>query len=512
MATKTAGRFEKDVDEHFHCSICFNVPKDARMCTNNEHIFCAACISEHLRENSHTCPECSEHLTIDTLRRPRVLNNYLSKLKINCDYASRGCTEFNCVEDLESHVATCGFAPVLCSNQNCGLVIDKQEKVHHETVACEYRKCHDCAKIQEDVTALKESVVKLDRKVDSEIREVKESLSRVNADVGELKVMMTQMLQKLDGLELVNKLPSSTAGMVSTSKEDILITGGEGSGPLHKSAEVFSWDKNGWFEISPMNEDHYRPSSFIYNDQLFVLGGNTKIIETLDLNTLPLKWMKFREEIPYEFDGSQIIVYKQRVIHIGGFNYGEDELLDVISEVQLAAPLTMKQLCRMPEPRRCHRAEAFEDKILIMGGENDDNDALDGVLVFDPVKNECTEMPPLPRPLTRMATVRLRDQVVVLGGHGEDDEKPLNDVFMHDCKTGKITPLPSMLEKRYNACAVVTGNAIVIMGGEDDADWHSSVECFTIGDSTWKYLPAMNEERSRAVAEVLPSTKKYVYV
>ena len=113
-----------------------------------------------------------------------MLNNYLSKLKINCDYASRGCTAFNCVEDLESHVATCGFAPVLCSNQNCGLVIDKQEKVHHETVACEHRRCHDCAKIQEDVTALKESVIELDRKVDSEVR-VKESLSRVNADVGE---------------------------------------------------------------------------------------------------------------------------------------------------------------------------------------------------------------------------------------------------------------------------------------------------------------------------------------
>ena len=487
-------RFEKDVDEHFHCSICFNVPKDARMCKNNEHIFCAACISEHLRENSHTCPECSDHLTIDTLRRPRVLNNYLSKLEINCDYASRGCTEFNCVEDLESHVATCGFAPVLCSNQNCGLVIDKQEKVHHETVACEYRKCHDCAKIQEDVTALKESV-----------REVKESLSRVNADVGEFKVMMTQILQKLDGLELVNKLPSSTAGMVSTSKEDILIAGG----CLHSSA-VFSWDKNGWFEISPMNEDHcIRPSSFIYNDQLFVLGGNTKTIETLDLNTLPLKWMKFREEIPYKICDSQIILCKQRVIHIGGYILDERKHFDVISEVQLASPWTMKQLCRMPEPRRRHGAEAFEDKILIMGGEDDDDHVLDGVLVFDPVKNECTEMPPLPRPLTSMATVRLRDQVVVLGGLSED-KKALKDVFMYNCKTGKTTSLPSMLEKRFDACAVVTGNAIVIMGGEDNDDFHRSVECFTIGDSAWRYLPAMNKDASWAVAEVLPSTKKYV--
>ena len=258
-----------------------------------------------------------------------------------------------------------------------------------------------------------------------------------------------------------------------------------------------------------MSEYHYRPSSFIYNDQLFVFGGFTKTIETLDLNTLPLKWMKFREEIPHEIYESQIIVYKQRVIHIGGYNYDERKHWDVISEVQLASPLTMKQLCRMPEPRRCHRAEAFEDKILIMGGENGDNNALDGVLVFDPVKNECTEMPPLPRPLTKMATVRLRDQVVVLGGHGEDG-KALNDVFMYDCKTGKTTPLPSMLEKRYEAGAVVTGNAIVIMGGEDDDDWHSSVECFTIGDSTWKYLPAMSKKRTGAVAEVLPSTKKYV--
>ena len=110
-------RFDKDVDEHFHCSICFNVLKDARMCRNNEHIFCVACITKHLSVNSETCPECKEYLNVNTLRRPRVLNNYLSKLKINCDYASRGCPEFVCVEDLESHVAKCGFAPVLCSKK-----------------------------------------------------------------------------------------------------------------------------------------------------------------------------------------------------------------------------------------------------------------------------------------------------------------------------------------------------------------------------------------------------------
>jgi hypothetical protein len=76
---------------------------------------------------------------------------------------------------------------------------------------------------------------------------------------------------------------------------------------------------------------------------------------------------------------------------------------------------------------------------------------------------------------------------------------------------GKTTALPSMLEKRFGCCAVITGNTIVVMGGanENDEDL-SSVECFTMGDSTWEYLPTMNEVRYRAVAEVLPSTRKYV--
>ena len=138
-------RFERDVDEHFHCSICYNVLKDPRMC-RNDHAFCLDCITEHLKVNSQTCPECNEHLTVDTFRRPRLLTNYLSKLKINCDHASRGCPEFICVENLESHVESCGFSPVMCSNENCGMEINKQDKDHHENEVCEYRKakCQDC--------------------------------------------------------------------------------------------------------------------------------------------------------------------------------------------------------------------------------------------------------------------------------------------------------------------------------------------------------------------------------
>ena len=600
-------RFEKDIDEHFHCSICFNVLKDPRTC-KNEHAFCLDCISEHLRVNSKTCPECKEDLTVATLSRPRLLNNYLSKLKINCNHASRGCLEFICVEDLESHAGSCGFAPVMCSNENCGMVINKQEREHHETVVCEYRKeeCLDSGKLQEAVERLEGRLMELEGKAETnhvemkrivgkmegslggmnkkinekvetlhgmvnikvetlqgmnemvnvkvealqnqvhqevgkverevggvkeevggvkkevggvkeevggvkrDVKDLKENLSTVNKDMNDVKVMMSQILEKLNVLELMNKLPSPSEGILNTRKEDILIAGNDCFSGTAKSAEIFSWEKNGWFEISLMNEKHDEASSFIYEDQLFVVGGfKSNTIETLNLNELPLKWKKCATDLPYPCSGHQTVVHQQHVIHIGGYN-DINRKSDMISELQLTSPSIMKELCRMPESRYYHGAEIVDDKILIFGGETDNGNRLDSVLEFDPKKNECKRMPALPYPLSNIATVHWRDQAVLLGGYGKDG-KALNDVFMYDYKTGKITVLPSMLEKRSACCAVITGNTIVVMGGlnEKYKDFNS-VECFTMGGSTWEHLPAMNITRWAAVAEVLPSTRKYV--
>ena len=609
-------RFERDVDENFHCSICYNVLKEPRTCRNNDHVFCLDCITEHLKANSQTCPECNEHLSVETLRRARVVNNYLSKLKINCDYASRGCPEYVCVEDLKTHVEHCGFAPVLCSNEECAMEINKQEKVHHETAVCEYRnrrvKCHDCGQIQEVVgrlegtvkllnekmegmnekvkhmeglnekvesvnekierlvqtrTEMKKEVKDVNKKVEGvykkvegvnekvedvnkkvedvnkkvegvnekvegvsekvegvnekverlvaareemkkEVKGVKENLSKVNKDVDEVKVMISQMLEKLNMIELFNKLPSPTEGMMNTSRSDILITGGS----CVKSTEIYFWKKNGWFKVSEMSNCHEGASSFIsYNDHLFVVEGtDTNSIETLNLSELPLKWLKYAGELPYWCWDHQTVVHQQRIINIGGYDYTRREMSNMISELQLTSPCTMKELCQMPEPRHCHGVEIFEDKVLVLGGYDGGGNTLDSVLEFDVKKNQVKKMAQLPCALVGMATVRWRDKVVVLGGcDGKDNI--LNDVYMYECKTGKITALPPMLEKKYRCCAVITGDTIVVIGGlNENYATLSLVECFTMGGSTWEYLPAMNKARYAATAQVLPSRRKYV--
>ena len=536
-------RFENDVDKNFHCSICYNVLKDPRTCKNNDHVFCHDSITEHLRVNSQTCPECNEHLSVETLRRPRVLNNYLSKLKINCDYASRGCLEYTSVENLQSHVVKCGFAPVSCSNENCGMVINKQEREHHETMVCEYRKvkCHDCGKIQEDVETLKGSLMKLEGKLEivgkkivnytelkmnenvetlrnrhdemkqeqhevkKEIKDVKENVSKLNKDVDEVKVMMSQMLEKMNMFETINKSTSPTEAIINTPREDILIAGPD------ETVEIFLWETNGWYEVTTMNEWHEGASSFVHNDQLFVVGGEfSKTMETLHLNELPLKWMKFSDELPFRGGSHQTVTYQQRVIHTGGYNTDEDRMSNMISELQLTSPCTMTKMCVMPEPRKFHGAEIFEDKLLLFAGENENGKTLESVLQFDLARNKCNKTVSLPHPLKQMATVLWRDQVVVLGGRNKDD-KVLNDVFMYDCKTGKITVLPSMLNKRCDCSAAITANTIVVMGGSNENNKYlSSVEYFTMGSSSWQYLPDMNKIRWSTVAHVLPSKKKYV--
>ena len=136
-----------------------------------------------------------------------------------------------------------------------------------------------------------EQVKKEVGEVKEEVKDMKENISKVNKDVNEVKVMMSQVLEKLNMLEHLNKLPSPAESMLNTPRQDILIAGGYGG---TTGTEIFSWEKNGWFEVSLIYRQHYGASSFIYKGQLFVVGGEgSRTIETLDLSVLPLKWKKF---------------------------------------------------------------------------------------------------------------------------------------------------------------------------------------------------------------------------
>ena len=171
-------RFESSVSKSYHCVICLNVFKDPVMCRENEHLFCRACITKHLT-NSRTCPSCMDKLTVDTLREaPRIVTNYLSELRIRCEFFSRGCG-FIDLEKLDKHVKECGYAPVVCSNEGCESEVNKRDLIHHETIVCEHRRvqCHNCGETREELNKVNE---KLD-KMETKFTQLNETLNQIKA-------------------------------------------------------------------------------------------------------------------------------------------------------------------------------------------------------------------------------------------------------------------------------------------------------------------------------------------
>ena len=482
-------RFEKAVDAHFHCSICYNVLKEPVMCRNNEHIFCRGCITEHLTVNSHTCPECNEDLTVETLRRaPRLVHNYLSELKIKCEYSHRGCQEVVCLEELDSHVENCDFTPVKCSNVECGKVVNKREIIHHESTVCEYRKvkCHSCKKLEQDIKEMKEKMEGLASKED-------------------IKAMMVQMFEKLRFLENAMQSSSAMNHAPHAFMADILVAGGQlGDDKALKSVEKFSWKKNVWERMPAMNVGRKGATSFVYENQLFVAGGcDSDKIEVLDLKSdynNEICWTGFETTIPHHCKYFRSVIYRNRaVLFCACRKTGH------CVELSLTTPYTCTQLCKIPDPARKHyRVVAFEHKVLIFGGRNvANNQLLKSVLQLNLSTNEFKAMPALPYSVENMAAVRWGDQAILIGGFAKLGGHSKN-VFMYDSKTGNTTELPPTLEERSGCAAVITGNTVVVMGGKGKSGRVRSVEAFTMGSYSWRYLPSMNDARSVATATVIP--------
>ena len=447
--------FQHPVSHTLHCGICLNVLKDPVSCQHNEHLFCRACITVHLM-NSQTCPSCMERLTVQLFSQaPRAVTNMISELKIRCQFFQRGCGQFIELENLERHVTDCGFAPAICSNEGCQLVVNKQDLTHHQTAVCEQRrvKCHSCDEIKQDMNTVK-------------------------------------------------------GGMDREPK--VVIAGGWGK----NSVEMLSLINKTWTLLQPMKECRASASSVIYNNHIFALGGfgesdATKSIEKLSLNTVhvdqTVPWEKVLADLPGKLWAHCSVVYNGRLIVIGGDDRSKGAFSDSITEISLAPFYTSERLVTMPQTRWCHGVALFGDKILILGGKVElrNETTLASVLLYDITMNECKELAPLPYPVSDMATGKWGDESVILAGGRDSNNNPLNKVLLYNIKTQQSRMLPDMKYKRGACMAAVVRNTVIVMGGRDKSgDDLKSVECFRFDRDTWEELPEMYEARCEATAVV----------
>ncbi len=494
-------RFETKVDENLHCIICTEVLKDPVQCRRNEHHFCRNCIIKHLK-NYPKCPTCNDPLTVETLARPqRFLANTLSCLKISCDNSERGCRKVVELDSLATHVASCGFSPMPCSNDQCEEIISRRDNEIHENKVCDFRrvKCDYCGQM-----VLYKNFMQHTCPPRQEIREMKAELREVRSKQDEMFKMMQNMMSSLT---VKRNTPQRSEGSHASSGQEmqaeIVVVGGHN----RKSVEVFNMATKTWRPLSEMNECRGGASSVVYQGHMIVIGGRSGFqslasVEELNLAEQDGHWVVSQFKLAAPSQDHACVVYQNKLMLIGG--YASGRVYDTIHEIQLTPPYTSRLLTKMPRPIYFHGAEIVSGKIFIIGGSSMiflDN-ARNTVLMFDPVTNTCTELKPLPYAVSQMATAIWKDNVVVLGGKDKERDTR-NTVILYNVTTGNHRMLPEMRKKRYACTAVTIRDNIIVIGGCDETRKDlNSVECYNFNINTWTEFPAIAERRSYPTAVV----------
>ena len=505
------------------CKICLKVLHDPVQCQNNEHYFCRKCVTKHL-ENSETCPRCTDQLTLETLRPPsRIVLEIVSQLrKPRCRHVSRGCTENVEVKDVLLHEQTCGYAPVVCSNEDCMETVNRRDQESHETEECKFRKitCESCDEelvyvdyerhqctLRNEINEVKSEI----SEVKSEICEVKSRLDEVTESLKEIVLAQGEVTEKLKAYgqsikelqDPVRHFSSATIQRGSAViKGQIFIFSG-------KSLEVFNWSTKTWTLIENCLFFH-SSFSFLYGKKIMICGGGR--IEFLNLSENGFTSNVFPACLPSSDNG---ILFENRIITFGWS----------VQETSLERPWKSTVLIQGNQNvHRDHGTYALErsgNNIFVIGFPPTQYTGTQ-IQRYDVTSNELITLTTLPYVVYNMTTVTYKDNIIILGGQSSQDYyhsgrsdvswTPLSDVLMYNIHSLECKRLPSMLQARSRCAAVIMGDVIVVMGGKTTKEKEydrgcrkypeplQTAEYYVIGDTTWHELPAMNVARAEAAA------------
>ena len=387
----------------------------------------------------------------------------------------------------------------------------KMENINTEMADINTKMANTDTKLEKMNTKMTNLQVNVEAKFESmnnDVRRIKISLNEVKYGFDHLKEAVLERIESKERKQ--EEITRDVSGTASGGRENqhIFVAGGFG----RNSVEIFNYRQRFWSLLKPMPGSRNSASSFVHDNHVTVAGGycDAAVDNMIRMNIHPVRdlsnnWCDCAARLPAKMSAHSSVVYKDSLLVTGGINEDQDVYFDCIHEVQLKPPYTVKLVSKMPEPRVHHSTVLCDDSILIVGGKKswDCEDNLSSVLSYDIKKNECRQLPALPYPVSQMATVKWAENVVIIGGADKDD-KALNNVIIYNIKTGNSHMLPPMLHKRTGCMAVVIENTIVVLGGSDERRRIlKSVESFNFERFSWQKLPEMKETRYWATAVVI---------
>ena len=520
-------RFESIVDQNFHCLICYNVLKDPVMCRRNQHYFCRGCITEHLRRNSHTCPTCADELTVETLGEvPRIVTTYLNERKIRCDYEERGCRELVELQNLNRHVAECGFGPVVCGNQGCGQTISKRDRTYHESELCQFRKlkCHNCEEISTMMAGIKTKVADFDTKINTnmahnktEMKNANTKLNNMDAKLNNVNTKLAQTDMKMETMNMkITKMQAKVEARYEAVNND--VRGIKMS--LNKMKDGFDHLKKAVFEKIESKERKQEEitrdvsgaaSGGRENQHIFVAGGEGK--NSVEIFNYAQRLWSLLKPLPESRKSASSFVYNNHVTLAGGVcgDRYEDNMIQMNIQTVLDLSVHWSDFAsKLPARMHSHSSVMYKDSLFVTGGYNTDQD------VYSDCIHEVELKPPhtvkllskMPNPRANHSTVLCDDSILITGGTKTGDYKDnLSSVLSYDIKNNKCQQLPELPYPVIEMATVKWGENVVIIGGIDkDDEVLNNVIIYNVKTGNSHMLPPMLHKRYGCMAVVIENT------
>ena len=487
--------------ENFSCKICSQILSDPVQCQNKEHYYCRGCIKKRLRK-SKTCPLCKDDLSLETLRPPsRIVANVVSQLKKpGCSPVSRGCREDVSVEELLLHERTCGYAPVVSSNQGCKRTVNRHKESHEPKRKFRKITCESCDEGMDRglyETYLREKVDRMKSRL-TKAKKISKAKPEEKLETYEMYEQSDHEEYSSDSRSCIATRKTSTNVTALPMEGQIFIFGGselhEWDYECEKSVEVFDWSTRKWTVYEDcLQENRSSSIAFLEGKKIIIYGGKfSKKIECLTpsesgIRSTLLQSPSKRVGYSNDYNG---VKYGNRIITF---------YRDVVQTI-LEPPYHATRLVGESYTRLVCGVVQIGNSIYIIGGQPSRLER------YDVAKNKIELLSPVPYEVSRMACVGYKNNIIIIGGEGKD-RLPLNDVMMYNVTTQKYKKLPSMLEKRAGCSAVIKDGMIVVMGGgrrnrKNKIFPESSVEYHVIGEDAWYKLPNMHKARAYTTAIV----------
>ncbi|CAB4019212.1 E3 ubiquitin- ligase PDZRN3-like [Paramuricea clavata] len=520
-------RFQTSVDKNFFCPICTDVLKDPVQC-HNQHLFCRACITEHLK-NSQTCPVCMQELTEEALSKPRP---------VATTDKERGCVELVELGLLETHISVCEYKPVTCPNERCEAVVNKADLEEHtsEDYECRQVFCEEC---DENMSLKKYG--KHGCFISKDVQAIKVVLFQMQDQIKEVQDQVKEMSNKQNEMfEAIQNLTTAVSKLSNTKPQgNIVVIGGQNDAMLN-SVEKYSLANQTWSKLAPMQQQRASATAHLYNGRVMVTGGycdlneKTGSIEYVQIHketsndiseceNLPLEHSNGRRlepinrahldefsvlpsQLPFACSGHKTTILNDHLWIVGGNGMNQRRYSNAIHMMSVHSIHTVIIKCRMPKPLSYHGLEVVGNELLIIGGTTTGMaDGIVGtVLSYHTATNALREVHPLPFPMADMATVKHGEDVIIIGGINKDHEY-LNTIFKYNHKKRVCKQLRGMKHKRAECAAVLSGNKVFVMGGNNsEQGCLSSVECFDLDLHVWYELPSMSEAKYKLTAVLVP--------